>query len=286
MKLRISLALFLSVLWLLTPLLPAPVRAEEEASPEEIEEEILLDDEAAVPDPETADSTSGSDDPEPADAEPAETTARDAFIDDIIALGRELFEKAGGKYQRAHYKGDIYVCKNFTVYVFRQTRNKYRMAEYPDRELKIPNNLPANKCRPYSYGYCWEEIAASDGNPFYEAAQFLYDSKQSREENTARAEEFMRQTKKGDYFQMTGDYSGGKGAHSAIFISDYDPETNTVRSMDSNRTGKRVNGLRYGKVLFDSEMSIDEWIGFFCRKKCGATLYRLRDDIIFADSSQ
>ena len=177
----------------------------------------------------------------------------------------------------------IYVCKNFTVYVFRQTRDRYRMAEYPDTQLKIPNNLPEKQCRPYAYGYCWEEIAASDGNPFVEAAQFLYDSKLSKEENRALAEEFMKQTKKGDYFQMTGNYGGGKGAHSAIFIADYDPETNTVRSMESNRTGKRISGLRYGKVMFDAELSIDEWIGFFCRKKCGATLYRLRDDIIFAE---
>lgn len=283
MKLRISLALFLSVLCLLTVFHHAPARTEE-AAPDEIEEEISLDEESGDSEAESDDEQSEAAGPDTAEAEPAEPTARDAFIDDIIALGRELFDKAGGKYQRAHYKGDIYVCKNFTVYVFRQTRSRYRMAEYPEKELKIPNNLPANKCRPYSYGYCWEEIAASDGNPFYEAAQFLYDSKQSKEENVARAEEFMKQTKKGDYFQMTGDYSGGKGAHSAIFISDYNPETNSVRSMDSNRTGKRINGLRYGKVLFDSEMSIDEWIGFFCRKKCGATLYRLRDDIIFADS--
>ena len=42
-------------------------------------------------------------------------------------------------------------------------------------------------------------------------------------------------------------------------------------------------GLRYGKVMYDCELSIDEWVGFFCRKKCGATLYRLRDDIIFAE---
>lgn len=265
MKPQIRAALLLaSVLLFLLSSLPLPAICEDDA-PEEIAEEISLD-EGAV---------------ESGDA--AEPTARDAFIDDIIALGKELYEKADGKYQRAHYKGDIYVCKNFTVYVFRQTRSKYRMAEFPDTELKIPNNLPEKKCRPYSYGYCWEEIAAEDGNPFYEAAQFLYDSKQSKEENRARAREFMMQTQKGDYFQMTGDYSGGKGAHSAIFISDYDPETDTVRSMDSNRTGKRIGGLRYGKVLFDSEMSIDEWISFFCRKKCGATLYRLRDDIIFAE---
>ena len=249
------------------------------AAAEEITEELILDEEPGDQD-ESAGPDVSEPDPEPEQTEP---TARDAFIEDIISLGRELYEKADGKYQRAHYKGDIYVCKNFTVYVFRQNRDKYRMAEFPDKELKIPNNLPAKKCRPYSYGYCWEEIAASDGNPFVEAAQFLYDSKLSKAENIALAQEFMKQTRKGDYFQMTGDYSGGKGAHSAIFISDYDPETNTVHSMDSNRAGKRINGLRYGKVLFDSEMTIDEWIAFFCRKKCGATLYRLRDDIIFAE---
>lgn len=246
-----------------------PAAAEEAAAGEEITEEVLLDEDMTVPDS--------------AGPEPASPSARDAFIDDIIAAGKEVYDKADGKYMRAHYKNDIYVCKNFTVYVFKQARSGYRMAEFPDTELRIPNNLPAKKCRPYNYGYCWEEIPASKGNPFEIAAQFLYDSKLSKEENHALAEEFLKQTKKGDYFQMTGDYSGGMGAHSAIFISDYDPETNTVRSMDSNRAGKRINGLRYGKVFFDTEMSIDEWIAFICRKKCGATLYRIREDIIFAD---
>ena len=266
----VGLLLILSLL----SLSPFTLSACAEGEDDEIVEDVLLDD-AGEEEPDSEEN--------PDDAEPVSSTARDAFISDIIALGKELYDKADGKLQRAHYKGDIYVCKNFTVYVFRQTRDKYRMAEYPDVQLKIPNNLPAEKCKPHAYGYCWEEIAASDGNPFEEAAQFLYDSKLSKEENRALAEAFMKQAKKGDYFQMTGDYSGGKGAHSAIFISDYDPDTNTIRSMDSNRTGKRINGLRYGKVLFDSEMSIDEWIGFFCRKKCGATLYRLRDDIIFAE---
>ena len=253
---------FLAALILLLSSLPAVSLAED---PDEAVEEIELD---QVPAP-------AEENPEP--------TPRDAFIEDIITLGKELYDKANGKLQRAHYKGDIYVCKNFTVYLFRQTRSRYRMAEYPNTELKIPNNLPEKQCRPYAYGYCWEEIPASDGNPFYEAAQFLYDSKLSKAENTALAREFMMQVRKGDFFQMTGDYSGGKGAHSAIFMSNYDPETDTVSSLESNRSGKRINGLRYGKVMYDCELTIDEWIGFFCRKKCGATLYRLRDDIIFAD---
>ena len=138
------------------------------AAAEEVTEELLLDDESG-------------DQAESADPEPSSPTARDAFIEDIIELGRSLYDKADGKYQRAHYKGDIYVCKNFTVYLFRQNRDKYRMAEYPEKELKIPNNLPAKKCKPYSYGYCWEDIAASDGNPFEVAAQFLYDKQWPRQ---------------------------------------------------------------------------------------------------------
>lgn len=215
--------------------------------------------------------------------ETPDNPAREAFINDIISLGEELYHKAGGKLQRAHYKGDIYVCKNFTVYLFRQTRDKYRMAEYPDTQLKIPDNMPEKQCRPYYYGYCWKDVPAKDGNPFYEAAQFLYDTSLSAEENRELALAFMRQVKRGDYFQMTAKYSHGTGAHSAIMISDYDPETNTVHWMDSNMAGKKINGIRYGMVQFDAEESIEWWVDAFCMKKRGATLYRLRDDIIFAD---
>ena len=215
--------------------------------------------------------------------ETPENPAREAFINDIISLGEELYHKAGGKLQRAHYKGDIYVCKNFTVYLFRQTRDKYRMAEYPDTQLKIPDNMPEKQCRPYYYGYCWKDVPAKDGNPFYIAAQFLYDTNLSKEENRENALAFMREVRRGDYFQMTAKYSHGTGAHSAIMISDYDPETNTVHWMDSNMAGKKINGIRYGMVQFDAEESIEWWVDAFCMKKRGATLYRLRDDIIFAD---
>ena len=67
-------------------------------------------------------------------------TARDDLINRIIALGQELYIKANGKSQRAHYKGDIYVCKNFTTYLFRQNRDDFCMAEYPDVQLLVPNN--------------------------------------------------------------------------------------------------------------------------------------------------
>ena len=145
--------------------------AEEEDEWSLTEDVLLTDDGEEIPD------TSAE------EAEPAVYTARDDMIDRIIALGKQKYEETGGKAQRAHYAGDIYVCKNFTVYLFRQTRDDFRMAEYPDVPLVIPNNLPAKECKPYSYGLAWEDISATDGNPFYEAATFRYDKTLSKEEN-------------------------------------------------------------------------------------------------------
>ena len=217
------------------------------------------------------------------EAEPEpENPARTAFIDDIIAWGKKEYDKTRGKLQRAQYKEDIYICKNFTVYLFRAVRDGYRMAEYPDVKLKIPDNLPSSQCKPYSYGYAWKDVPASEGNPFEIAAQFLYDTSLSQEENMEKALELMRQVRRGDFFQMSAEYSHGNGAHSAIMIADYDPETDTVRWMDSNMVGKKINGERYGKVQFDESESIEWWADAFCKKKRGATIYRLRDDIIFA----
>ena len=212
--------------------------------------------------------------------------AREDLISRIIALGEQKYQETGGKSQRAHYASDIYVCKNFTVYLFRQNRDDFRIAEYPDVPLVIPNNLPAAKCKPYAYGMFWEEIPASKGNPFEVAAQFLYDSDLSAEENMENALAFMRQVQRGDYFQMSAKYEYGTGAHSAIMISDYDPETDSVHWMDSNMRGKKVNGIRYGIVQFDEEKEISWWAKAFCHKKRGATLYRLRPDIIYAPGAE
>lgn len=263
---------------LLLALCCAPALAEEDTD-WSIEEDVILTDEGEeIPDPDAQ---------EAEDSETAgEYTARDDFIDRIIALGREKYEETGGRAQRAHYAGDIYVCKNFTVYLFRQNREAFRMAEYPDVPLVIPNNLPPKECKPYSYGLAWEEIPASEGNPFYEAASFRYNKELSPEENMELALDFMRQVKKGDYFQMSAKYEYGTGAHSAIMIADYDPETETVRWMDSNMRGKKKDGIRYGIVQFDEEKSIQWWAECFCKKTRGATLYRLRDDIIYADDVQ
>ena len=213
--------------------------------------------------------------------QPASSEARTAFIDSIINLAQQKYEETGGRARRAQYSGDIYVCKNFTVYLFKENASNFRMAEYPDVKLVIPDNLPKNQCTEHVYGIKWKDIPASDGNPFYVAAQFIYDPDKTKEENWQDAREFLKQVQRGDYFQMAANYYYGIGAHSMIFTEDYDPDSDTVTWCDSNMKGEKRNGERYGYVQFNANKEIDWFVDAFCRKKYGATIYRLRDDIIF-----
>ena len=212
-----------------------------------------------------------------------EPTPREQMIDEILNAAHDQYVKTEGKLRRAHYSGDIYVCKNFTVYCFKQAAGSYRMAEYPDVALVIPDNLPAKECKPYGYGLKWKEIPAEKGNPFYEAAVFRYDTKLSKAENRKLAREFLQQAKRGDFFQMRANYYYGVGAHSMMFTEDYDPDTDTVTWCDSNMKGQSKGGIRYGLVQWNANKAIDWFVDAFCRKQYGATIYRLRDDIIRAE---
>jgi hypothetical protein len=45
--------------------------------------------------------------------------------------------------------------------------------------------------------------------------------------------------------------------------------------------GGKKKGIRYGLVQFDEVKSVEWWASTFCKKTRGATLYRLRDDIVY-----
>lgn len=207
--------------------------------------------------------------------------ARQAFIEDILKIAKEQFDKANGRAMPAASPSDIYVCKNFTVYMFRKVRDSYRMAEFPETSLVIPDNLPRADSKPYVYGAAWIDIPAADGNPFYAAATFRYDKDKTKAENREIAREFLKQVQRGDFFQMAANYYYGVGAHSLVFTEDYNPETDSLTWTDSNMKGKKVNGVRHGYIQWDAVKKIDWFVDAFSRKNYGATIYRLRDDIIF-----
>lgn len=276
---RIRLLLLLAAALLL--LVPSLAEDDDYSITEVVEYVLITDDGEMVPDS----VIEALENPTPTPVPTAEPTfdpaPRNELIDGIIALGQELYEKANGRPQKAADSSDIYVCKNFTTYLFRKNRENFRMAEYPDVQLKIPNNMPSAGCKPYYYGLMWKDVSAAEGNPFYEAASFRYDTELSKEENMALACDFMRQAQRGDFFQMSAEYYYGTGAHSAIMLG-YDAETDEIHWMDSNMRGTKKNGVRYGYVQYDEVKSVAWWAEAFCLKKRGATLYRLRDDIIYA----
>ena len=208
--------------------------------------------------------------------------ARRAMIDAILALAEKKFNEANGRAQRAQYSGDIYVCKNFTVYVFRENRDAFRMEEFPNVPLVIADNQKKADCAPYVYGVEWKDVPAAEGNPFYAAATFRYDESLSKEQNWEIARNFLKQVQRGDYFQMAAKYYYGTGAHSMIFTADYDEQSDSVYWTDSNMKGEKRGGDRYGYVQYDAVKEIDWFVDAFCRKSYGATIYRLRDDIVYA----
>lgn len=213
--------------------------------------------------------------------EETEKSPREALIDLMLETAKNEFDKARGRAMPAHSAGDIYVCKNFTVYMFRKNREDFRMAEFPEVPLVIPDNLPRADSKPYAYGIAWKDIPAAEGNPFYAAHSFYYDKELSKEENREKARAFMKQVQRGDFFQMSAKYYYGTGAHSLVFTEDYDPDTDSVTWTDSNMKGKTVNGKRMGYVQWDAVKKIDWFVDAFCQRNLGATIYRLRDDIIY-----
>ena len=147
----------------------------------------------------------------------------------------------------------------------------------------MPDNLSKESCAPYGKGYKWENVPVEQGNPFYMVAEFKYDPGKTKQENVAAALDFMRYAERGDYFQMNARYEYGTGPHSAIILRGVCHGDDTIHWMDSNMNGLKKDGIRYGYVQFDAVAPITWWADAFCKPNCGASLYRLRDDIILAD---
>lgn len=204
---------------------------------------------------------------------------KEELIQRMISLAYANSKDRRYKFAPAQEDWDIGVCKNFVMRLFDTYSSEYRMRQYPDLALHMPKNNSKAACAPYDYGIEWRPETAEDGSPFEIVAQFKYDDSLTEEQNAALARELLLQIKKGDFFQIVGYYGGGNGPHSMYIIQDYDPVSGQIHWTDSNMRGKRIDGVRWGYLQYDADASIDWWVQVFNRRKRGATLYRLRDDL-------
>lgn len=205
---------------------------------------------------------------------------KEEWIERMIALAYDNSKDKRYKFAPAQEDWDIGVCKNFVMRLFDTFASDYRMAEYLDLPLHMPKNNSKAACAPYDYGIEWKPESAAEGNPFEIAAQFKYDASLTKEENAELARSVLVQVRKGDFFQIVGYYGGGNGPHSLYMIRDYQPADQMLHWTDSNMRGKRIDGVRWGYLQYDADADVDWWVEVFNRPKRGATLYRLRDDII------
>lgn len=204
---------------------------------------------------------------------------KEEIIEKMIAEAYANSKDKRYRFAPAEEDYHVGVCKNFVMRLFDTFSAEYRMLAYPELELHMPKNNSKAACAPYDYGIEWRPETAEDGSPFEIAAQFKYDDSLTKEENAERARQLLVQIQKGDFFQIVGYYGGGNGPHSMYIIQDYDPVTQMIHWTDSNMRGKRIDGVRWGYLQYDADADADWWVEVFNRKKRGATLYRLRDDL-------
>lgn len=208
-------------------------------------------------------------------------TPKEQLIEKMLALALSNSKDKRYNFAAAHESSDPGICKNFVVRMFNTFRADYRMLAYPDLELHVPlNNLKVN-CAPYQYGVEWAIEGPEAGNPFEIVAKYRYDADLSEEENRALAREMLEQVRQGDFYQMAGNYVDGNGPHSLIFIADYNAEADMLAWTDSNMKGTRVKERRWGYLMWDTQRTIEWMCDAICHPTWGATLYRLRDDLVY-----
>jgi len=205
---------------------------------------------------------------------------KEELIGKMIDLAFANSKDSRYKFAPAEEDYDIGVCKNFVMRLFDTYAKDYIMQAYPSLLLHMPKNNSKVACAPYDYGIEWRPETAADGSSFEIVAQFKYNNDLSKEENAQIAFDMLKQVQKGDFFQMVGYYGGGNGPHSLFFITDYDPVSDMLHWTDSNMRGKRIDGVRWGYLQYDADATAHWFIECINTKKRGATLYRLRDDLI------
>lgn len=204
---------------------------------------------------------------------------REKIFQDMFALAYDNFHDPYYYHAPAQEDWDRGICKNFVMRMFDTFKDDYAMKEYPDLPLHMPKNNSKVNCKPYDYGVEWRPETAADGSPFEIAASFRYDNDLSKEENRANCRAVLESVQAGDFFQMSGNYYYGNGAHSLLFIADYNPVTDEVRWTDSNMKNDSVNGYHWGYMQYDAVRKVDWYLDAICMRSRGCTIYRLRDDL-------
>ena len=178
-------------------------------------------------------------------------------------------------------------CRRFQVNQFAAAAAGFTLAAYPSVSLYLPVDHADPDLSGRPVGTCWDMPAAETGSAFVEAARFDYSPERTAEENREAARQFWMQARAGDMVQMLATYSNGaRGTHTLLVTRSYNPTTGKLYWADSNFANTRIDGKRYGYVRAYQAWSLEEAVGWLAADVYnGATLYRLRDDIVVREGA-
>lgn len=176
-------------------------------------------------------------------------------------------------------------CRRFQVNSFAEASAAYALAGQPDAVLYLPVEHAPKEDTGRPVGMAWD-MAGEAGNAFVEAARFDYDPALTLRENREAARAFLSDIRAGDLMQLLARYSsGGRGTHTILLSQPYDPRDPMLYWMDSNFSNTIVDGERYAYVRARQAWPLEEVVDWLTKdENNGATLYRLREDVVRRDS--
>lgn len=190
-----------------------------------------------------------------------------------------------GALNRASGSGYHGQCRRFQADSLAEAAQGFGLAGFPGAALAIPlDHRPAEETG-MPVGSVWAEAEEGTVCPYDAVASFAYDTALSARENAANARAFLENVQAGDVLQMIAIYnSGARGTHTLLISQPYDAREDMLYWCDSNFSNTRVDGVRYGYARAHQAWAMTEVAGWIAGgENTGATLYRLREDIVATD---
>jgi hypothetical protein len=189
---------------------------------------------------------------------------KNELIDKFIA---KIRSDVGKKYAECNGKSGRLCgqCKHYLQTRLKQIAEANNYVCKNGKIVNMPPNHPPGEYDSPEYGICWED----EGCAFNTVTEFRATG--NHKYNKEQIKELLRTVQRGDILQMRWKLGNKYYPHTLIFTSTL--RGNKIEVCDSNR--KPAGGR---KVSCDY-LSVDYFIKALDCKNCGATLYRLRDDI-------
>lgn len=176
-------------------------------------------------------------------------------------------------------------CRRFQADSLEEAVRGFELEGFPGLLPTIPLEHREEEETGMPAGSVWSEALEGTVCAYDAVASFTFDPARTAKENLESAKAFLRGAQAGDVLQMIATYnSGARGTHTLMLSQPYDARKDMLYWCDSNFSNTRIDGVKYGYARAHQAWAMKDvaaWIS--SSENTGATLYRLRNDIVEID---